>query len=73
MGTGKVKISEKSPLMKLTELLEEKGFFFSKLEASHYDSDGNVMAIPHTIDIRIHPVKERFRWVSLDEKNSVIS
>jgi hypothetical protein len=63
-------MSEKSPLMQLTELLEENGFFFSKLEAGYYDSDGNALAMPHTIEIRIHPRKERFRWVSLDEKDS---
>lgn len=58
-------MSEKSPLLKLTELLEENGFSLSKLEANHYGQDGGWMKIPHTIEIRIHPMRERFSWVSL--------
>jgi hypothetical protein len=64
-------MTEKSPLLKLAELLEENGFFFSKIEPGYYSSNGDELEMPDTIHITIHPRKKRFRWVSLDEKDSV--
>jgi hypothetical protein len=43
------------------------------MEMGYYDSNGDVLVMPHTIELRIHPKKERFRWISLGEKDNIVS